>query len=102
MSFSFSCAVFEPYDVVLYEKVSLVPDFKRKTLVLIGAQCIGRRQLKSRLVEDEPDKYGEVKACECLVAGPVGLLSLLLLLQPSSLTLFVQESCVFLMSCCLC
>ena len=61
-----SYAVFEPYDVVLYEKVSLVPDFKRKTLVLIGAQCIGRRQLKSRLVEDEPDKYGEVKACEFL------------------------------------
>ena len=61
--------MFEPYDVVLYEKVSLVPDFKRKTLVLIGAQCIGRRQLKSRLVEDVPDKYGEVKACEYFMAS---------------------------------
>ena len=66
--------MFEPYDVVLYEKVSLVPDFKRKTLVLIGAQCIGRRQLKSRLVEDEPDKYGEVKACEFSSFGPLVIL----------------------------
>ena len=74
--------MFEPYDVVLYEKVSLVPDFKRRTLVLIGAQCIGRRQLKSRLVEDAPDKYGEVKACECSspVTSLLGHLSRLLLL----------------------
>jgi guanylate kinase len=53
---------FEPYDVILYEKVNLIPDFKRKTLLLIGSQYIGRRELKQRLVEDQPDKYGEVRA----------------------------------------
>ena len=66
-----SDVVFEPYDLILYEKMSLVPEFKRKTLILIGPPFIGRRQLKDRLVEDAQDKYAQVTARECIFLGNV-------------------------------
>lgn len=35
-----------------------MPPFNRKTLVMIGAQGVGRRSLISKLVLNEPDKFG--------------------------------------------
>lgn len=37
-----------------------MPPFKRKTLVLIGSQGVGRRTLKNRLVNSDPDKFGAI------------------------------------------
>ncbi|XP_065889062.1 protein PALS2-like [Dysidea avara] len=54
---------FEGYDMVLYENVTQVQDFRRKTLVLIGPQFIGRKSLKSRLIADNVAGFGQVMPC---------------------------------------
>lgn len=43
---------------MLYEEVTKMPPFKRKTLVLIGVQGVGRRTLKNRLINSDPEKFG--------------------------------------------
>lgn len=42
-----------------------MPPFQRKTLVLIGAQGVGRRSLKNRLIFMNPLRYGTTVPCEC-------------------------------------
>ncbi|KAI2655481.1 MAGUK p55 subfamily member 2 [Labeo rohita] len=42
----------------IYEEVAKMPPFQRKTLVLIGAQGVGRRSLKNRLIVLNPLRYG--------------------------------------------
>ena len=42
-----------------------MPPFQRKTLVLIGAQGVGRRSLKNRLTVLNPLRYGTTVPCEC-------------------------------------
>ena len=41
-----------------------MPPFRRKTLVLIGAQGVGRRSLKNKLIMWDPDRYGTTVPCE--------------------------------------
>jgi len=51
---------FDKADTTLYEEVTRMPPFKRKTLVLIGVQGVGRRTLKNRLVNSDTKKFGSV------------------------------------------
>lgn len=51
---------FDKADLILYEEVTRMPPFRRKTLVLIGVQGVGRRTLKNRLINSDPDKFGAV------------------------------------------
>ncbi|XP_030644802.1 MAGUK p55 subfamily member 6b [Chanos chanos] len=51
-------AEFDRHELQIYEEVALMPPFQRKTLVLIGAQGVGRRSLKNRLVVLQPSRYG--------------------------------------------
>lgn len=51
---------FDKADTTLYEEVTRMPPFKRKTLVLIGAQGVGRRTLKNRMVNSDTKKFGTV------------------------------------------
>lgn len=43
-----------------------MPPFQRKTLVLIGAQGVGRRSLKNRLIVVNPLRYGTTVPCESI------------------------------------
>ncbi|XP_066520979.1 MAGUK p55 subfamily member 2b isoform X2 [Hoplias malabaricus] len=51
-------AEFDRHELRIYEEVAKVPPFRRKTLVLIGAQGVGRRSLKNKLLVSEPYRYG--------------------------------------------
>ncbi|CAB1350696.1 unnamed protein product [Coregonus sp. 'balchen'] len=51
-------AEFDRYELQIYEEVAKMPPFQRKTLVLIGAQGVGRRSLKNRLVVLNPTRFG--------------------------------------------
>uniref|UniRef100_A0A672IX15 MAGUK p55 subfamily member 6-like n=1 Tax=Salarias fasciatus TaxID=181472 RepID=A0A672IX15_SALFA len=51
-------AEFDRYELQIYEEVAKMPPFQRKTLVLIGAQGVGRRSLKNRLIVLNPLRYG--------------------------------------------
>ena len=55
---TFFSSDFDQHELNLYEEVAKMPPFDRKTLVLIGAQGVGRRSLISKLVLNEPDKFG--------------------------------------------
>lgn len=44
-------------DLVLYEEVTRMPPFQRKTLVLVGANGVGRRSLKERLIKSDPRRF---------------------------------------------
>lgn len=55
---------FDKAELLLYEEVTRMPPFKRKTLVLIGTQGVGRRTLKNRLINSDPDKFGSVVPCK--------------------------------------
>ncbi|KAK9304160.1 hypothetical protein QLX08_004421 [Tetragonisca angustula] len=52
-------AVFDQLDLVTYEEVVKLPYsvFQRKTLVLLGAHGVGRRQIKNTIIAKHPDKY---------------------------------------------
>ncbi|XP_006559989.1 peripheral plasma membrane protein CASK isoform X12 [Apis mellifera] len=52
-------AVFDQLDLVTYEEVVKLPypAFQRKTLVLLGAHGVGRRQIKNTIIAKHPDKY---------------------------------------------
>ncbi|XP_041963194.1 MAGUK p55 subfamily member 6a isoform X3 [Alosa sapidissima] len=51
-------AEFDRHELQIYEEVARMPPFQRKTLVLIGAQGVGRRSLKNRLIVLNPLRYG--------------------------------------------
>ncbi|KAL2083829.1 hypothetical protein ACEWY4_019347 [Coilia grayii] len=51
-------AEFDRHELLIYEEVARMPPFQRKTLVLIGAQGVGRRSLKNRLILQNPLRYG--------------------------------------------
>ena len=48
---------FDRAELSLYEEVVELPPFRRKTLVLIGANGVGRRTLKNRILERNPEKF---------------------------------------------
>jgi guanylate kinase len=48
---------YEPAELNLYEEVCRMPPFERKTLILLGAQGVGRRTLKQRLISYDPDRF---------------------------------------------
>lgn len=62
---------FDRHELLIYEEVARMPPFRRKTLVLIGAQGVGRRSLKNKLILWDPDRYGTTVPCE-LEVGPAG------------------------------
>lgn len=45
-------------DMILYEEVARMPPFQRKSLVLVGANGVGRRSLKERLIKSDPLRFG--------------------------------------------
>ncbi|KAJ7996511.1 hypothetical protein DPEC_G00237810 [Dallia pectoralis] len=49
---------FDRYERHIYEEMAKMPPFQRKTLVLIGAQGVGRRSLKNRLIDINPQCFG--------------------------------------------
>ncbi|CAL8283685.1 unnamed protein product [Boreogadus saida] len=51
-------AEFDRHELLIYEEVAKVPPFKRKTLVLIGAQGVGRRRLKNKLLLMDAPQFG--------------------------------------------
>lgn len=55
---------FDSHELQIYEEVACMPPFQRRTLVLIGAQGVGRRSLKNRLLVLHPDRYGTPVPCE--------------------------------------
>uniref|UniRef100_A0A673B5L3 MAGUK p55 subfamily member 6-like n=1 Tax=Sphaeramia orbicularis TaxID=375764 RepID=A0A673B5L3_9TELE len=54
----FDGSEFDRHELQIYEEVAKVPAFQRKTLVLIGAQGVGRRSLKNRLMVLHPTRFG--------------------------------------------
>ena len=48
---------YDTADLVLYEEVTRMPPFQRKTLVLVGANGVGRRSLKERLIKSDPRRF---------------------------------------------
>lgn len=51
---------FDRNDLMIYEEVARMPPFQRKTLVLIGAQGVGRRTLKRKLIKADETRFGQV------------------------------------------
>ncbi|CAL1599152.1 unnamed protein product [Knipowitschia caucasica] len=51
-------AEFDRHELRIYEEVAKVPPFRRKVLVLIGAQGVGRRSLKNKLLVSDSQRYG--------------------------------------------
>lgn len=56
---------FDRHELLIYEEVARMPPFRRKTLVLIGAQGVGRRSLKNKLIMSDQARYGTTIPCEC-------------------------------------
>lgn len=57
---------FDKAELILYEEVTRMPPFKRHTLALVGSQGVGRRTLKGRLINSDPEKFGSVIPCKYL------------------------------------
>lgn len=51
-------AEFDKAELMLYEEVAKMPPFQRKTLVLLGAEGVGRRTLKTKLLSKDPQRFG--------------------------------------------
>ncbi|VDI16837.1 Hypothetical predicted protein [Mytilus galloprovincialis] len=51
---------FDKCEITIYEEVTKMPPFQRKTLVLVGASGVGRRALKQKLLKDDPRRFGAV------------------------------------------
>ncbi|XP_054708335.1 protein PALS2-like isoform X2 [Uloborus diversus] len=51
-------AEFDKAELLLYEECAKMPPFERKTLVLLGAQGVGRRTMKNKLIKDDPSRFG--------------------------------------------
>ncbi|RUS82744.1 hypothetical protein EGW08_009482, partial [Elysia chlorotica] len=50
-------AVFDQLDLATYEEVVRLPQFVRRTLVLLGAHGVGRRHIKNTLITGHPDQF---------------------------------------------
>lgn len=55
---------FDSAELLLYEEVARMPPFRRKTLALVGARGVGRRTLKNRLINSDPEKFGTIVPCK--------------------------------------
>ncbi|KAK9731948.1 Variant SH3 domain [Popillia japonica] len=55
-----SSSDFDKAELLLYEEVTKMPPFKRKTLVLIGTQGVGKRTIKNRLINSDSSKFAGV------------------------------------------
>ncbi|GJQ82836.1 vari [Trypoxylus dichotomus] len=55
-----SSSDFDKAELLLYEEVTRMPPFKRKTLVLIGTQGVGKRTIKNRLINSDSSKFAGV------------------------------------------
>ncbi|XP_035714586.1 MAGUK p55 subfamily member 2 isoform X4 [Folsomia candida] len=53
-------AEFDRAELMLYEEVTRMPPFRRKTLVIVGTSGVARRTLKNRLVNWDPHRFGAV------------------------------------------
>lgn len=53
---------FDKAELQLYEEVCRTPPFERRTLVLIGANGVGKQALKARLLAMDPDRFGSCLA----------------------------------------
>ncbi|KAF6214708.1 hypothetical protein GE061_009451 [Apolygus lucorum] len=51
---------FDKAELLLYEEVALMPPFNRRTLAIVGSLGVGRRTLKNRLINSDPNRYGSV------------------------------------------
>ncbi|XP_015601085.1 MAGUK p55 subfamily member 6 isoform X3 [Cephus cinctus] len=51
---------FDSAELLLYEEVAIMPPFRRKTLALVGPRGVGRRTLKNRLINSDPEKFGTI------------------------------------------
>ena len=49
--------LYDKAELLCYEEVARMPPFKRKTLVLIGPQGVGKRTLKQRIINSDPHKF---------------------------------------------
>lgn len=49
---------FDKAEIQLYEEVCRTPAFERRTLVLIGANGVGKQAFKARLVASDPERFG--------------------------------------------
>ena len=58
-------ADYDRAELLLYEEVTLMKAFRRKTLVLVGASGVGRRTLKTRLLQFDPDQFAS-RISQCL------------------------------------
>jgi len=54
-------SMFDKGDICLYQEVARMPPFARKCLILIGAKGVGRRTLKTRLINLDPNRFGTTK-----------------------------------------
>lgn len=61
-------AEFDRHEIQIYEEVAKMPPFQRKTLVLIGAQGVGRRSLKNRFIVLNPARFGTTVPCKSSVS----------------------------------
>ncbi|XP_060810789.1 protein PALS2 [Amyelois transitella] len=50
----------EGAELALYEEVARTPPFLRRTLAMVGTRGVGRRTLKSRMIQEHPDRFGAV------------------------------------------
>jgi len=48
---------FDRAELSIYEEVVKLPPFRRKSLILIGANGVGRRTLKNKILERHPDRF---------------------------------------------
>lgn len=55
---------FDKAELLLYEEVTKMPPFKRRTLALIGTTGVGRRTLKGRLINSDPERFAGVVPCK--------------------------------------
>lgn len=51
---------FDKADLFLYEEVTKMAPFKRRTLAIVGPPAVGRRTLKGRLINSNPEKFAGV------------------------------------------
>ncbi|XP_065226509.1 protein PALS2-like isoform X1 [Planococcus citri] len=51
---------FDKAELLLYEEVTRMPPFKRRTLALVGPSGVGRRTLKGRLINSDPNRFAGV------------------------------------------
>ncbi|CAH1249892.1 MPP2 [Branchiostoma lanceolatum] len=62
-------AEFDRHELSIYEEVAKMPPFQRKTLILIGAQGVGRRSLKNRLILSDHERFGTTMPLPVLYEG---------------------------------